>query len=358
MEVKESEQKRNLKMFLSLLFAVIFLASIVPMACADPGWNYRRGINITNSGSDLTDYQVLVTLNTTNFNYSKANADGSDLRFTNYANSTKYNYWIETWNSSGDSRIWVNVSSVSNGDSKMYMWYNNSAAGSESDGDATFNFFDDFGTDSELDTLLWDEFIAGATKDWSSDAYVEISGSSLWQIRTKDNIESDFVAQFKLNIVSFSGTNRKFMFDIYDEEDTRVDVPVNWGRYNDAVGPDGELSTGERWFKVNLKSDGWQTYSKTAPGDSWSAWRTGNWADQDLLKPMLYHYESASSLTERWYYYFHHKYASPEPTTEISDTEEDVTGPVEPVPELPTIILFSIGLLMLAGYVVIRRKNR
>lgn len=30
----------------------------------------------------------------------------------------------------------------------------------------------------------------------------------------------------------------------------------------------------------------------------------------------------------------------------------------DPVPELPTIILFSIGLLVLAGYVVLRRKKR
>ena len=52
------------------------------------------------------------------------------------------------------------------------------------------------------------------------------------------------------------------------------------------------------------------------------------------------------------------KYADPEPTTEVSATEEDVTGPVEPVPELPTIILSSIGLLVLVGYVVLRIKNR
>jgi len=34
------------------------------------------------------------------------------------------------------------------------------------------------------------------------------------------------------------------------------------------------------------------------------------------------------------------------------------TDPGYPVPELPTIILFSIGLLALAGYVVVRRKNK
>ena len=32
--------------------------------------------------------------------------------------------------------------------------------------------------------------------------------------------------------------------------------------------------------------------------------------------------------------------------------------PCAPIPELATIIVFSIGLLMLVGYVVLRRKNR
>ncbi|CAD6493891.1 MAG: hypothetical protein CHKLHMKO_00568 [Candidatus Argoarchaeum ethanivorans] len=51
------------------------------------------------------------------------------------------------------------------------------------------------------------------------------------------------------------------------------------------------------------------------------------------------------------------KYTSPEPTTSVSATEEYVGGDGEdPVPELPTIILFSIGLLVLAGYVVLKRR--
>ena len=35
-----------------------------------------------------------------------------------------------------------------------------------------------------------------------------------------------------------------------------------------------------------------------------------------------------------------------------------VAHPVEPVPELPTIILFSVGVLVLARYVVLRRKSK
>lgn len=135
--------------------------TIVVVQTPAEGWNCRRAINITNNGgSGLTNYQVLVTLN--NFDYSKANHDGSDVRFTNYSNTVPYHYWIETWNTSGESRIWVKVPSIPVWDgtgevpsaNRMYMRYNNSAASSESDGNATFEFFDDF----EADLSKWHKY--------------------------------------------------------------------------------------------------------------------------------------------------------------------------------------------------------
>jgi len=126
----------------TLVAAAILLASIVPIVSA--GWDCRKPVTINNPGDALSDYQVLVTLNSSNFDYSKANPDGLDLRFTNYNNSVSYYYWIEAWNITGTSKIWVNVFSVPSADSKMYMWYNNPSASSESDGGVTFVFFDDF----------------------------------------------------------------------------------------------------------------------------------------------------------------------------------------------------------------------
>lgn len=42
-----------------------------------------------------------------------------------------------------------------------------------------------------------------------------------------------------------------------------------------------------------------------------------------------------------------------------NDCEGTPSGnPVAPVPELPTLVLFSIGLLMLAGYVVLRKRGK
>ena len=113
-------------------------------------WQYRMKINVTdNSGSGLADYQILITLNPETFNYSRADANGDDIRFTlyNYSASTEseLSYWIEEWNASGTSRIWVNVTYVpASGTSTLYMYYGNEYAALKSSGTSTFIFFDDF----------------------------------------------------------------------------------------------------------------------------------------------------------------------------------------------------------------------
>ena len=50
----------------------------------DANWTYRKKITInhTKIDSDLTDFPVLVKLTSANFDFSKANADGFDIRFT------------------------------------------------------------------------------------------------------------------------------------------------------------------------------------------------------------------------------------------------------------------------------------
>ena len=118
----------------------------------DPWWNsswsYRQPINISNTAGDLTNYQVRIDLNSSNVgaNFDWDN-NGSDIRFTN-ASDDLLNFWIESWNSSSQkATIWVNVTSLPNNtNTTIYMYYGNSFASSESDGNVTFDFFDDFYT--------------------------------------------------------------------------------------------------------------------------------------------------------------------------------------------------------------------
>ncbi len=84
-------------------------------------WQYYRDITINNTGSALTDYQVLVTLDSSNFP-TGAQIDGDDIRFEQ--GGAELNYWFEKWDHVGKSAlVWVKVTGVPIGNSVMRMWY-------------------------------------------------------------------------------------------------------------------------------------------------------------------------------------------------------------------------------------------
>ena len=109
------------------------------MAVFEPwleGWQYRRKIKIQErSGSTLTNYQVRIQLTSSNFDFSKAKPDGSDIRFTASDKLTLLPYWIERWDSrTGNAVIWVKVPSIpAGGTVYIYMYYGNPSATSTSD---------------------------------------------------------------------------------------------------------------------------------------------------------------------------------------------------------------------------------
>ena len=385
-EVKNMEQKerfwkkaRSPKIFLAFLFAAILLASIVPTASAD-GWNWRRAINITNSGNTLTDYQVLVTLNTSNFEYSKANDDGSDLRFTNYANSTAYHYWIETWNTAGDSRIWVKVPSVPVWDgtgeapsaNRMYMWYNNSAASSESNGTNIFEFFDDF----EGTSLDGKWTVDGAIFYSVSDSILTVTDapSSTWNVwkgihASINNIQGVRIEAKSINWVHQSSDlfqwgallgehptgNKNLGMNIVDFHDLPSEAYLNY--YYDTSSLSKDNIEGQQPVDLVAQRDQNGNCKFFKNGIEQQAGTETSTNSIDTVMLLVNRYSNYAYPTTKIDRVLVRKYASPEPTTTVSATEEDVTGPVDPVPELPTVILFSIGLLVLAGYAVLRRKK-
>ena len=151
----------------NVALALVLVATLAPvilplqpaLASPDPGWydvnwQYRRAITLSPATS-MADYQVLVTLTTDIMGnpYAHVKSDGSDIRFTDSDGTTLLDYWIETWNNTGDSKIWVEVKTP--GTSTIYMYYGNAAASSASDGDATFMFFDDFSGTTLDTTTKW-----------------------------------------------------------------------------------------------------------------------------------------------------------------------------------------------------------
>lgn len=169
----------NISRFLIVLsVAMLILYGKEPLANAAPPWLHERAMQVVNGGSALADYQILVTLSPATFDYAQANPDGSDLRFTDVTRTVFYDYWIEAWNPSGDSKIWVNIPSIPSGDSFMLLWYGNPGASSQSNGSATFDFFDDFddGDISDWNTSCGNQDIAGESCAYSADNSTYVSG--------------------------------------------------------------------------------------------------------------------------------------------------------------------------------------
>jgi len=74
--------------------------------------------------------------------YAHFQPDGEDLRFTLPNQTQPLDYWVESWNPSGKSRIWVKVPEA--GAERIWMRYGNTRAQSASNGSAVFDFYDDF----------------------------------------------------------------------------------------------------------------------------------------------------------------------------------------------------------------------
>ncbi|WP_445475688.1 DUF2341 domain-containing protein [Methanococcoides methylutens] len=138
------------KIILFLLISIILLTGITGTGLAlsysgGGDWNYSEEMIIKeNSGKNLINYQVQVLLDPSNFDFSKAKPDGSDIRFS--VNDKQLFHWIEEWDAKSESAIiWIKVPSIpSNGMTDVTIHYGNPAAIDISSGDSTFDFFDDF----------------------------------------------------------------------------------------------------------------------------------------------------------------------------------------------------------------------
>ena len=133
---------------------------------------YSRYITL-NPATPEDDYQIKILLDSTNFDYSKTKFDGSDVRFFDQ-DQLPLSYWVETWDVSGTSTIWVKIPNA--GTSVISMVYGDPSANSLSNGESTFILFDDF-EGSTLDLTKWytDVDVPGASE--IAEAQVSVSSS-------------------------------------------------------------------------------------------------------------------------------------------------------------------------------------
>jgi|GEM_PF-1119632 len=109
-------------------------------------WSYQRPISVVNTGGELTDYQVKVVLDGSNFNFALAEPDGADLLFTDLDGIVFYPYWIEIWDPAQQQAVvWVRIPDLPAGvTTEIALLFGNPSAAALSDGEATFLFYSGF----------------------------------------------------------------------------------------------------------------------------------------------------------------------------------------------------------------------
>ncbi len=146
--------KRGITIYF-LIFALIFVSNMVSAGWFNFAWTYQQAITINNSNpNNLTNYQMNISLNSTNFNFSAAQTQGQDLRFTDTDGITPLNYYIESYNSTSQNAIvWVNINISALSNKTIYLYYGNPLATTASSSYATFIFYNNFSDYSPYDRI-------------------------------------------------------------------------------------------------------------------------------------------------------------------------------------------------------------
>jgi hypothetical protein len=133
------------KVFVLTTLMVLLISVYVPIVhfgvFADAswltGWSHRRQLTVNGGliSEALTDFPVIVKLDSSFFDFNKAKTNGEDVRFTSSDGTTLLKYEIERWNkTAGKAEIWVKLPSVSSGsNTTFYIYYGNAGASDAQD---------------------------------------------------------------------------------------------------------------------------------------------------------------------------------------------------------------------------------
>ena len=122
-EGRACDTMRRMKRILPLCAAVAALAPSV--APAVPRWRAEIGVAGYAGTAPLTNFPVLVRLSETavsGFHYADCAADGADLAFADADGETAFPREIESWNTNGESLVWVRMPVLTNGFAFAATW--------------------------------------------------------------------------------------------------------------------------------------------------------------------------------------------------------------------------------------------
>ena len=163
---------------------------------------YSKKINITGSVGAGTDYQV--KLNVT-YN-SNMQSDFDDLRFYDNDKQTTLSYWIEEYTLNAFAIVWVKVIDDLDDNQEIYMYYGDSEVSSTSNGEDTFNFYEDWETESiGSQWTITDSAgsVSYSTVDATHGSVIKVEGndgSNIYTFYSDNDYDNSYALRMRANI--------------------------------------------------------------------------------------------------------------------------------------------------------------
>lgn len=342
--------KRNLVSRLTrtrLLFPLLLIVLLLPAlyfyatrpketaAWWNESWIYRKRIDISNpGGSDLTDFQISFTLDTTDTSKFQGNCE--DLRITD-VNGNLLPFWIEENNpgcGDANTKVWVKLPSIPSSGTYIYAYYGNPSASqsSDHDGEKVFEFFDDFSSNS-LNTTKWQKTNGGtptlsngtltitATINPGKLIALTAPQGDNYILRTRFQATAGANGDGRAGVAIKTNTSdgRSYNYVLRDF------INLNQIRFLDDNVAWGTSSYGS-WLKntyytAEIYHNGTNVYGRTNDG----TWNSQTWSGRTGY-PAL-NFGSHSDTTTVWDFALVRKAASTEPTTSVQ-SEEIGPGPI------------------------------
>jgi len=213
-----------------LVIAVGFVGAAQATWCNN-SFSKRIDINVNNtSGGALTDYQVFVNLSSNPINKTS-------LRVYNKTDCSLRPHWCENETGGNCYALWINYSAIaaSSWTNDTAIYYDNDTVSSASDGNATFEFFDDF-----------------------TEGYASLSSFAITYVSTTPEIKAH---QSALQTSKSFELVERYNFDNYGHQGVAVD-----GTYIYLTGKSGDGTTNKQLAKFRI-SDGSKIAENTTAAD-------------------------------------------------------------------------------------------
>ncbi len=395
----------KIKRLLALLLTGLLLTSMVPIAGADPGWAFRKVVTIdhTKVSGDLTDFPVLINLDSDLDLAAHAQDDGDDICFVNADNTVKLDHEIEYFNgSTGELQAWVRIPSLpSSTDTTIYMYYGNSECGNQQNvtgvWDSNYVMVQHLEETSKTDGD-YNDHLDSTLNNNDGEALNGVTMDGAGQIDGADSFDgvNDFARVPHSASLNFDKTDTFSIttwvnFTPRDDQNAQQIVgkrgPLGQG-YNLKINYDGTIeggfydgSTYRRVHASNYLYGEWHFVTITHDGATVRGYLDGTLIDSDS-SPLAGTVINADDLAIGRYSgsidaeqaigiideirisnvsrsgdWINTSYNNQKDSSTFYSVGSQEGDPVPPVPELPTIFISSIGLIVLVGYAGLRRRK-